>query len=119
MLLKPESITSKKFGSQDFRQIASSILNKGESTIPPLFNELEVLSSPSKKQNYLLKAFLKTNLDDFGKSLSVFPCRTNLNLHISITPKMVKNVIKNLGSSKASGPDCIPVVALKNCEPEL
>ena len=25
----------------------------------------------------------------------------------------------NLDSSKVSGPDCIPVVALKNCEPEL
>ena len=32
---------------------------------------------------------------------------------------MVKNVITNLGSSKASGIDCIPVVVLKNCEPEL
>ena len=32
---------------------------------------------------------------------------------------MVKEVITNLDSSKASGPDCIPVVVLKNCEPEL
>ena len=32
---------------------------------------------------------------------------------------MVKKVIKNLDLSKASGPDCIPVVVLKNCEPEL
>ena len=32
---------------------------------------------------------------------------------------MVKKVITNLDSSKASGSDCIPVVALKNCEPEL
>ena len=32
---------------------------------------------------------------------------------------MVKKVITNLHSSKASGPDCIPVVVLKNCEPEL
>ena len=31
---------------------------------------------------------------------------------------MVKKVITNLDSSKASGPDCIPVVVLKNCEPE-
>ena len=31
---------------------------------------------------------------------------------------MVKKVIKNLDLSKASGPDCIPVVVLKNCEPE-
>ena len=28
---------------------------------------------------------------------------------------MVKKVIMNLNLSKASGPDCIPVVALKNC----
>ena len=32
---------------------------------------------------------------------------------------MVKKVITNLDSSKASGPDCIPVMVLKNCEPEL
>ena len=32
---------------------------------------------------------------------------------------MVKKVIMNLDSSKASGLDCIPVVVLKNCEPEL
>ena len=32
---------------------------------------------------------------------------------------MVKKVITNLDSSKASDPDCIPVVVLKNCEPEL
>ena len=32
---------------------------------------------------------------------------------------MGKKVITNLDSSKASGPDCIPVVVLKNCGPEL
>ena len=32
---------------------------------------------------------------------------------------MVKKVIMNFDSSKASGPDCIPVVVLKNCELEL
>ena len=51
--------------------------------------------------------------------------RSNLKLHnISITINMVKKVIINmvktyLDSSKASGPDCIPVVVLINCEPEL
>ena len=53
-------------------------------------------------------------------SLPVFPSRTNLKLHnISITPKMVKKVITSLDSSKESALDCIPVVVLKNCEPEL
>ena len=32
---------------------------------------------------------------------------------------MVKKIIKNLESSKASSPDCIPVVVLKNCELEV
>ena len=32
---------------------------------------------------------------------------------------MVKKVLVDLDLSKASGPDCIPVVVLKNCEPEL
>ena len=32
---------------------------------------------------------------------------------------MVKKVIANFYLSKAPGPECIPVVVLKNCEPEL
>ena len=31
--------------------------------------------------------------------------------------KVTKNLFKNL--SKAYGPDCVPVVVLKNCEPEI
>ena len=60
-----------------------------------------------------------SNLDDSGISLPIFSLRTNLKLHnISVTPKMDKKVITNLDSSKASGPDYIPVVVLKNSEPE-
>ena len=116
-----ESITSQNFGSRDFWQIANSVLNKGKSAILPLFNGTEVLSSASDKAKLFPKNFSKnSNLDDSGISLPVFPSRTNLKLHnISITPKMVKKVITNLDSSKASGPDCIPVMVLKNCEPEL
>ena len=80
-----------------------------------------MLSSVSDKAKLFAKNFSKnSNLDDSGIYLSVFPSRTNLKLHnISVTPKMVKKVIMNLDLSKASGPDCIPVVVLKNCEPEL
>ena len=43
-----------------------------------------------------------------------------MKLHnISVTPKIVRKIIINLDLSKASGPDCIPVVVRKNCEPEL
>ena len=116
-----ESIISQKLGSRDFWRIANSVLNKGKSAIPPLFNGTEVLPSASDKAKLFAKDFSKnSNLDDSGNSLPVFPSRTNLKLHnISVTPKMVKKVITNLDSSKASGPDCIPVVVLKNCESEL
>ena len=78
-----------------------------------------MLSSASDKAKLFAKSFSKnSNLDDPGISLCVFPSRTNLH-NISITPKIVKKVITNLDSSKASGPDGIPVVVLKNCEPEL
>ena len=110
-----ESITSQKLGSWDYWRIANSVLNKGKSAIPPLFNGPEVLL----KQNYLLKTFPRTQILMTLISLYLFSI-SNLKLHnISITPKMVKKVITNLDSSKASGPDCIPVVVRKKCEPEL
>ena len=116
-----ESITSQKLGSRDFLRIANSVLNKGKSAILSLFNGPEVLSSASDKAKLFAENFSKSsNLDDSGISLPVFPSKTNLKLHnISVTPKMVKKVVANFDLSKASGPDCIPVVVLKNCEPEL
>ena len=116
-----ESITSQKLGSRGFWRIANSVLSKGKSAIPPLFNGPEVLSSASDKEKLFAENFsLNSNLDDSGVSLPVFPSRTNFKLHnIFITPKIVRKVVMNLDLSKASGPDCIPVVVLKNCEPEL
>ena len=80
-----------------------------------------MLYSASDKAKLFAENFSKnSDLDDSGISLPVSPSRTNLKLHnISVTPKMVKKVITNLDLLKASGPDCIPVVVLKNCEPEL
>ena len=76
-------------------------------------NSLEVLSSSFDKAKLFaenLTLILMTQLSLYLFSL--------LEL-ISITPKMVKKVTMNLDLSKASGPDCIPVVVLKNYEPEL
>ena len=79
-----------------------------------------MLSSAHDKEKLFPENFSKnSNLDDSGIALPVFPSRTNLKLHISVTPKMDKKVIMNLDLSKASGPDCIPVVVLKTCKPEL
>ena len=80
-----------------------------------------MLSSASDKAKLFAENDSKnSNLDDSGVSFRVFPSRTNLKLHnISVTPKIVKKVMMNLDLSKASRPNCILVVALKNFEPEL
>ena len=80
-----------------------------------------MLSSASDKAKLFAENFSKnSNLDNSGISLPVLPCRTNLKLHnISVTPKLVKKVMMNLDLSKASAPDFIPMVVLKNCELEL
>ena len=116
-----KSITSQKLGCCGFWRIANSVLNKGKSAIPPLFNSLKVLPYASDKTKLFTENFSKnSNLDDSGISLPVFTSRTNLKLHnISVISKMLKKVIMNLDLSKGSGPDCIPVVVLKNHEPEL
>ena len=60
-----DSITSQKFGSQEFRRIKTKLFAKNFSK--------------------------NSNLDDPGISLPVFPSRTNLKLHnISVTPKWLK-----------------------------
>ena len=102
-------------------QVTNNVLNKGKSAIPPLLNGTEVLSFASDKAQLFAENFSKnSNLDNSGISLPVFFSRTNLKLHnISVTPNMVKNVRMNIDLSKAFGPDYIPVVFLKNCEPKL
>ena len=102
MLLKQEPIASQKLDSQDFWLIANSVVNKGKSAIPP-----SIQLYPKSFSN-------NSNFDDLAISLPVFPSRTNLKLY-----KMVKKVIANFDSSAVSGSDCIPVVVLINCEPEL
>ena len=80
-----------------------------------------MLPYASDEAKLFAKNFSKnSNLDHLGISLPVLPSKTNLKLHnISVAPSMVKKVIINYDSSKASGPDCIPVVVLKYCEPKL
>ena len=80
-----------------------------------------MLPSSFDKAKLFAESFSKNfNLDESGISLTLFLSGTNLKLpNISVTPTMVKKFIANLDFSKTSGPDCIPVVVLKNCESEL
>ena len=80
-----------------------------------------MLPSASDQAKLFAENFSKNyNSNDSRISLPLFPSRTNLKLNnISITPKMVKKLIMNLDLLKASGANCILVVVLKNCKPEL
>ena len=82
---------------------------------------MEVLSSASDKAKLFLKNLPKnSNIEDSGISLRAFPSGTNLKMHnISVTFKIVREVITNLDLSKASDPNCIAVVVLKSHKPEL
>ena len=67
-----ESITSQNLALQTW-QIANSVLNKGKSAIPPLFNSLEVLSFASDQVKLFAEKLSKnSNLDDSGIS-TCFP----------------------------------------------
>ena len=50
-------ITSQTPGSRDFWRIANSVLNKGKSAIPPVFNGPETLSSASDKAKLFAENF--------------------------------------------------------------
>ena len=64
-------------------------------------------------QNRLLKTFLRTLILMTQVSLPVFHSRANLKLHnISVTFKMVKEIIINFDLSKASNPLCSRPVSL-------
>ena len=68
-----ESITSQKLDPRYFWRIANSVLSKGKSAIPPLFNSPEVLPSASDKAKLFAENFSKnSNLDDSGIALLIF-----------------------------------------------
>ena len=73
------------------------------------------------KQDYSLKTFVGTLIlmTDIAVYL-VVPSRANLKLYnIFVTQYCLKKPVTNLDLSKATGPDCIPLMVLKNCEPKL
>ena len=80
-----------------------------------------MLPSVSDKAKLFAKNFSKnSHLEDSDIALPAFPSRTNLKLHnTSVTPIMVKKVIKNFDWSNSYDSDCTLVVVLKNCKPEL
>ena len=73
-----------------------------------------MFSASEKVKLFAQNSYEDSNFEDSGIALPAFPSRTNLKLYnISVSPKIVKKVIANHDSSKASGLDCTPLVVLK------
>ena len=89
--------------------------------MPLLYEDPEVLFSPSDKSKLSAKSFSKnSNLDYSGIFLPALLSRNTLKKHdIHVSSKLVKMLITNPDSSKASGPDFITVAVRKNCETGL
>ena len=98
MLIKQEPITSHKLALGTFDELLS-VLNKGKSAIPPLFSGPELLSSA---ELFVENVSKNCKLENPHFSLPILTSTTNLKMHISVTPKMVKKVITNHDFSKAS-----------------
>ena len=118
---KKTCIVSQRIGHRDFWRICNSVLNRGKSTIPLLFNGPEVLTKSNDKANLFARNFsCNSTLDDGFQQLPNFPPRTEQRLSSKkITARMVSHAIYDLDAFKATGPDRIPSIVLKMCSPEL
>ena len=74
--------------------LVKNVLSKDKSAVP-LFNGSDYLFSASDNTNFVKEICYKnSNLNESGRSVYAFPCRTNQKIHISVVAlKMSKKVI--------------------------
>ena len=116
-----EKVGNQRVGSREFWRITNNVLNRGKATIPTIINGPEVISSSIDKANLFASNFASNStLEERGHPLPDFPSRTDSLLsNITVTVKDIATRIRNLDSTKATGPDDIPVIVLKNICPEI
>lgn len=114
-------IASCKFGSKDYWSLCKSVLNNSKPTIPPLFNQFEVLtSSADKAECFAWKFSSASMLNSFSVPIPDFSPKTVALLsELHITPLMVLVIVFKLDSHKASSGNGIPAIVLKKCASEL
>ena len=115
-------VSSQRLGTKDFWKICNRVLNKTKSSSTPLVNAdgSVSVSSDSKAQRLCDQFASNSTIRDAGVQLPSFPPRTQHSVSLPlISSKRVQKLIFELDSSKASGPDSIPVTVLRHCAPEL
>ena len=81
---------------------------------------LVVISSTDKASIFASKFAAHSTLDDLGCSPPDFPPVTDEKLcDLKVSAGQISQLIKELDSTKATGPDSIPVVVLKQLSPEI
>ena len=117
-----DKIGGERLGSREFWRITNQVQNRGKkSSIPTLINGPEIVSSSADKAKIFASIFASNStLDDQGHEVPFFPTVSENQIDTPwVTAKDVARRIRELESSKATGPDKIPVVVLKNLSPEL
>ena len=115
-------VSSQRLGAKDFWKTCNRVLKKSKSSSTPLVNVdgSVSVSSDSKAQRLCDQFASNSTINDTGVQLPTFPPRTQHSLPLPrISSKRVQKIIFQLDSSKASGPDSIPVTVLQHCAPEL
>ncbi|CAI9735156.1 Hypothetical predicted protein [Octopus vulgaris] len=114
-------ISSQRVGSRDFWRIIKSVRGNNKSSIPPLFNGPEVLTTSNDKAELFAQLFSSHSiLDGSGHPLLNALLKTDkLSRSSHITSAKFAAIMAQLDPSKATGPDGIPVTALQKCSPGL
>ena len=114
-------VAEQRLGSREFWRITNRVMNRGKSSVPTIINGPEVISSARDKAKLFAMNFASNStLDDHGHPLPDFPSRTQARLSsFKVSAREVALCIKDLDPNKATGPDNIPVIVLKNLSPEL
>ena len=116
-----DSIDQERLGPREFWRITYKILNRGKSPIPAIINGPGVISSSLDKAKVFGSIFASnSSRDDFNYPLPDIPSRTDcLVSDFRISVREVSRQVHDLESTKATGPDQVPVVVLKNFSPEI
>nr|CAI5822056.1 unnamed protein product [Callosobruchus analis] len=108
--------------SRTFWSVAKAVSqNFSYSSIPPLTREdRSIASTPKGKADILGKLFADNSTVDFQGN----PPATTFNVNsrmaeVKFQHRDVRNVLQNLNTNKASGPDQIPAIVLKRCAVEI
>ena len=122
ILRMANKLTSCPTGGRSFWSLAKSVSkNFCTSQFPPLKNpDGSLASDASSKANIFAKMFSSNStVADSTQSPPSFPRFSETITTIPFTTRLVRQTMLILDTKKASGPDGIPPIVLKNCAPEL